>query len=312
MPAEAPTGWSSRRPTPPPPVSSTEIIALSTATGTSLTVEVRDPPRARATAILLHSSLASRRIWSSPSSDGFAAVLAEHGVRTLALDFRGHGESGVSASRGGSWSFDDLARHDLPALCHAARERWPRDRLTLVGHSLGGQVALAAVATGVAEADAIAVIATNVWLPSEEPNLLLRAKKAAVTRLMRTITRARGYFPARALGVGSDDEAAAYVEGWTSNWARDRWMSDDLAVDYFEVMEKIRCPVLAITSLADRLLCTPQCAFRFIGRASRASVRFEMIRRSDQGAAPPPDHMEIVTARRAVSTWHDVAGFCTG
>jgi predicted alpha/beta hydrolase len=229
----------------------------------------------------------------------------------LALDFRGHGESGLSASRGGSWTFDDLARDDLPALCHAARERWPRDRLTLVGHSLGGQVALAAVATGIAEADAIAVIATNVWLPSEEPNLLLRAKKAGVTRLMRTITRARGYFPARALGAGSDDESAAYIEGWTSNWASDRWMSDDLAVDYFEAMAKLRCPVLAITSLADHLLCTPPCAFRFIRRASRASVRFEMIRRSDH-EGPPPDHMEIVTTRRAVSTWHDVAGFCAG
>jgi predicted alpha/beta hydrolase len=312
MPALAPTGWSSRRPTPPPQASPTEIIALTTQAGTALTVEVRDPPRARATAILLHSSLASRRIWSSANSDGFAAVLADHGVRTLALDFRGHGESGVSASRGGSWTFDDLARHDLPALCHAARERWPRDRLTLVGHSLGGQVALAAVGTGVAEADAIAVIATNVWLPSEEPNLLLRAKKAALTRLMRTITRTRGYFPARALGAGSDDEAAAYVEGWTSNWARDQWMSDDLAVDYFEAMERVSCPVLAITSLADRLLCTPQCAFRFIGRASRASVRFEMIRRADQQGTPLPDHMEIVTTRRAVSFWHDVAGFCTG
>jgi predicted alpha/beta hydrolase len=312
MPAEAPTGWSSRRPTPPPPASATEIIALSTASGTSLAVEVRCPPRARATAILLHSSMASRRTWGPAKDDGFAAVLAEHGVRSLSLDFRGHGESGVPAARGGNWTFDDLVRHDLPALCRAARERWPRERLTLVGHSLGGQVALAALATEVAEADAIAVIATNVWLPSEEPNLFLRAKKAAVMRGMRSITRARGSFPARALRLGSDDEAAAYMAGWTSNWDRDRWMNDDCTVDYFDAMGRLRCPILAITSFADQLLCTPSCAFRFIGRASRANVRFEMIRRSDQAGAPLPDHMGIVTTRRAVSSWHDVADFCVG
>jgi predicted alpha/beta hydrolase len=312
MPAEVPSGWSSRRPTPPPRAPATEIILLTTASGTSLAVEVRDPPHARATAILLHSSMASRRIWGSAKDDGFAAVLAGQGVRTLALDFRGHGESGVSASRGGKWTFDDLVRHDLPALCLAARERWPGDRLTLVGHSLGGQVALAALGTEVAEADAIAVIATNAWLPSEESNLFLRARKGTAMRTMRAVTRVRGYFPARALGIGSDDEASAYIEGWASNWERDRWTSDDLAIDYFAAMGRLRCPILAVASLADRVLCTPQCAFRFIGRAERAQVRFELIRRSDQDGASPPNHMEIVTTRSAVSSWHDIAGFCVG
>jgi predicted alpha/beta hydrolase len=302
-------GWSPRRSTPPPPPAASETITLTTASGTLLAVEVRDPPRARATAILLHSSMASRRIWSSRRESGFAATLAEHGIRTLALDFRGHGESGTRAARGGCWTFDDLAREDLPALSRAARERWPRDRLTLVGHSLGGQVALAAVATGHAEADAIAAIATNLWLPSEEPNPFLRARKASIVRLMRGVTRARGYFPARALGVGSDDECASYMEGWARHWDRDAWQSDDDNVDYFAALARIELPILAVASSGDRSLCTPQAAFRFIGRARRAMVRFELIRRSDDGA-PPPDHMEMVTTSRAASSWHDIAKFC--
>jgi len=203
-------------------------------------------------------------------------------------------------------------REDLPLLCRAARERWPRDRLTLVGHSLGGQVAIAALATGVADADAIAVMATNVWLPSEEPNLFLRAKKSGVVRTMRALTRVAGYFPARALGVGSDDEAAPYVEAWASNWEHDQWTSDDHAVDYFAAMAELRVPVLAITSLEDRFLCTPQAAFRFIQRAARAELRFQLIRRADDEAGAAPDHMEIVTTRRAVSSWRDTANFCLG
>jgi len=43
-----------------------EVIALST-TDVTLAIEVREPRRALATAILLHSSMASRRIWSSPA-----------------------------------------------------------------------------------------------------------------------------------------------------------------------------------------------------------------------------------------------------
>jgi len=256
--------------------------------------------------------MASRRIWNAPSDGGFAAVLAEHGVRTLALDFRGHGESGVPASRGGLWNFDDLVGDDLPALCRAARERWPRDRLTLVGHSLGGQVAIAATAMGLADADAVAVLATTVWLPGEEPNDFVRARKSAVVRTMRAITRARGYFPARALRVGSDDEAAPYVEGWTRNWDRDQWMSDDLSVDYHAAMARLRVPLLAVASVGDRFLCTPQAAFRFIRRASSANVRFELIRRSDEDSRTPPDHMAMITTRAAVSSWHDTANFCLG
>jgi pimeloyl-ACP methyl ester carboxylesterase len=184
--------------------------------------------------------------------------------------------------------------------------------LTVVGHSLGGQVAVAAVATGLADADALALLATNVLLPGDEPNEFLRARKAAAVRIMRTITRARGYFPARALRVGSDDEAAPYVEGWTRNWDRDQWMSDDFDVDYHAAMAHLHVPILSVASIGDRLYCTPQAAFRFIRRASSANVRFELIRRSDEVGRPPPDHMAIVTTRSAVSSWHDTANFCLG
>src|SRR6185503_13780407 len=155
----------------PPPASASEVVTLETTSRQALAVEIREPKGpVRGTAILLHSMMASRRMWNSPVEQGVAAVLNAHGLRTLALDFRGHGDSGPSASRGGRWSYDDLVREDVPVLCRAARERWPNARLTLVGHSLGGHVSLASVSTSSAEADAVAVLATNVWMPSQEPN----------------------------------------------------------------------------------------------------------------------------------------------
>src|SRR5262249_21479178 len=155
------------------------------------------------------------------------------------------------ASKGGTWKYDDLVTEDVPALCNAARERWPNDKVTLVGHSLGGHASIAAVATSRVQPDAIAVLATNVWLPSEEPNPVLLAKKAATVRICEVATRARGFFPARALRFGSDDESASFMSNWTGWWRRDRWTSDDGLVDYMDAMPALRVPLLSIGSLGD-------------------------------------------------------------
>jgi predicted alpha/beta hydrolase len=237
------------------------------------------------------------------------AALNEAGLRTLALDFRGHGDSGPNASRGGKWSYDDLVREDVPALCHAVRERWPGDRLTLVGHSLGGHVSLASVSSSLVEPDAMVVLATNIWLRSEEPNPILYAKKAAMVRFCEVATRARGFFPARAFGLGSDDEAAGLTYGWTGWWNRDRWTSDDESVDYLSTMSRIRIPILAIASAGDRYLCTAAGAARFIKRAPAGNTTFEVVRRSDTGDTAP-DHMQLVTTRAAASVWPRIAAFC--
>jgi predicted alpha/beta hydrolase len=301
-----------RRRTPPPPAAPCEVITLKTASGWSLAVEVREPAGpARGTAILLHSSMASRRIWNTPREKGFASLLNDCGLRTLALDFRGHGESGPHAARGGTWKYDDLVTEDVPALCHAARERWPSDRVTLVGHSLGGHASIAAVATSLAEPDAIAVLATNVWLPSEEPNPVLAAKKATIVRICEAATRARGFFPARALRFGSDDESAGFMQNWTGWWRRDRWTSDDGRVDYMQAMSMLRVPLLSIGSLGDDSFCTPSAAVRFVKRAPAATTTFELVRRADDGGLPP-DHMQLVTTRAAASAWQKVADFCKG
>jgi predicted alpha/beta hydrolase len=300
-----------RRTTVPPPAPG-ETIALATSSGRSLAVEMREPRGAAlGTVVLLHSLMASRRVWNSPREQGVVSVLNEAGLRTLALDFRGHGESGPGASKGDEWTYEDLVREDVPAICSAARERWPNDRLTVVGHSLGGHVALAAVSAGEVSPDRLIVLATNIWMRREEPNPLLYATKASISRFCDVTSRARGYFPARALGIGSDDESAAIMVTARSWWNHSRWTNDDQSVDYVAAMGRIRIPILSIASSGDRYLCTASCAARFIKHAPASRVTFEVVRRSDNGK-PAPDHMQLVTTRDAASLWPRLAAFCKG
>jgi predicted alpha/beta hydrolase len=298
----------SQRPQSRPPHYAIETVTLTTASGCSLSVECRHPPStARGTVILLHSLMTSRRVWNSPRDQGVSATLNDAGLRTLALDFRGHGASRPSASEGAAYGYDDLVREDIPALCEAARQRWPSDRLSIVGHSLGGHSALAAIGTATCEVDALVVLGTDVWRPSAEPHPLLRAKKAALVQTCRLITRARGYFPARSLRFGSDDESAGMMRSWIDWWDRDRWISRDERVDYLAGLSTIKIPVLAIASQGDELYAPPANAARLMRAV--AGAQLEVIRHADDGGAAP-DHMPMITTRAAASWWHRIAAFC--
>jgi pimeloyl-ACP methyl ester carboxylesterase len=79
--------------------------------------------------LLLHGFGNSARIW-----DDFAPAVAPH-YRTLAIDLRGHGDSARDPE--GRYDHLSMAR-DVEVVC----ERLGIARLVLVGHSLGGRVAL--------------------------------------------------------------------------------------------------------------------------------------------------------------------------
>jgi hypothetical protein len=167
------------------------------------------------------------------------------------------------------------------------------------------------VAIGACAPDALVALATNVWLPSDELHPILRAKKTAFVQSWRLLARAVGHFPARALGIGSDDEALPIVESWTRWWLENRWTSEGGRVDYGATMHRVTIPALGIASLGDRWLCTPACAGRFFKRLGSTDAMFDLVRRADDGG-PAPDHMELVTTRAAVSAWRRVALFCAG
>jgi pimeloyl-ACP methyl ester carboxylesterase len=78
--------------------------------------------------LLLHGFGNEAHIW-----DDFAPVVAPH-YRTLALDHRGHGDSGWDAA--GRYDLDSLVRDVEAVIAELGIER-----LVVIGHSLGGRVA---------------------------------------------------------------------------------------------------------------------------------------------------------------------------
>ncbi len=289
-----------RRSEPPAGDEGIESIEVHTTDGFPLRATVREPKRGvkfRGVAVLAHAMFARRSEWGKA---GFARSLSDRGWRTIAFDFRGHGDSGKGAATGADWTYDDLALRDLPAVTLGARARAKGKKVIVVGHSLGGHVAMAAQASGAIDVDGVALLASNVWLPETEASPVRRMAKLALGRAIEATRARRGFFPARALRLGSDDESSSYMKAlWRI--VRGFWGSEDGRVDYWDAMRSVRLPLYALASDGDAINAHVDCAARFALRAAGV-VTFDRIRASDDGGKPP-GHMEIVTTAASVSAW---------
>jgi pimeloyl-ACP methyl ester carboxylesterase len=241
------------------------------------------------------------RYFGARREGSFAHALAAAGHDVLVADFRGHGRSVPPRAGAGDWSFDDLGGLDLPAIVgEAARASGcaPED-LAILGHSLGGLVATAALGTGRAPSPRALILAsTAVWLPGSGGPLHRRALMA----IYRAAAAALGRAPIRAVGAGTADEAAAYVAQLTG-WSRaGRWTSLR-GVDYLASLDRIAVPVLPIVGDGD-WMCTPHDAIGFAARIPTAAP-VRIVGRW-HGDAIDPDHFELFTRAALRPLWEEL------
>ena len=277
-----------------------EQVLVETRDGTMLRADVWDRADARATLVLAHAMMASRRTFVRGEHGGLAGFLHRRGWRVVTFDFRGHGESGTPAARGGDWSYDDLVRDDFPTIVAALRERLGGP-IVPVGHSLGGHVALAAQGLGALDADAIVLLAANVWLPFLEPSFRKRIAKHVVLEAAARIGERLGHVPIRRLGVGSDDEARGYFQAFARWWRSSRWTSDDGRDDYVRALGEVRCPVLAMACAGDRFAAPPDHARAFAELVGTTDRTFEAL--DERRLGYRGGHMELVTDERSAPAW---------
>lgn len=282
----------------------TEELYATTVDGVGLAIDrVPATCERRGAVVCLHAMMTDGRYFGARRADSFAHVLAGAGLDVYVADFRGHGRSRPPTAGRDDWSFDDLVELDVPAILIAAARasHCALADLTLLGHSLGGLAAIAALGTHrVPPVKRLLLASTAVWLHGPHGPLRRRALMAAY----RHATTVLGRAPIRALRLGHADEPVTYVRqltGWTRSM---RWTSLR-GVDYLAAASHVTTPTVPFVGAGD-WMCTPADATSFAGHIHGASP-VRIVGRS-YGDALDPDHFTLFTRAELRPLWRELVG----
>ena len=190
-----------------------EALRLLAADGYPLAADLFAPAGAPRATALVAPAMGVRRGFYVP----LARYLAEAGILSLSLDYRGMGDSRPASLRGFPARLRDWGERDLAAGVGELSRRAPRVPLLWVGHSVGGQL-LGLLPEAPVRA-AVFLGSQSGW--SGHWSGFSRAVMAALWwGVIRASTAVAGYLPMRALGQGEDVPAGVARE-WAS-WGRHR------------------------------------------------------------------------------------------
>lgn len=208
----------------------------------------------------------------------FLSQLASAGFHVHGLELRGMTQSSITNVRRTDFGYQHMLTLDIPAALAAL----PAEPVALIGHSLGGQLALLYAAMNPAFAvPAVAIASGSSFhgtVASRRGRRIRRRQIAAVPHLVRIL----GYFPGHRLGFGGRQPKSVMLD----------WALEGQTGRYAESLESglgaVRSPVLSITLEGDRLI-TEAAAAHLRERLTSAPVSTTRLPVSEN-AGEPFDH----------------------
>jgi predicted alpha/beta hydrolase len=174
----------------------------------------------------------------------FAQYLAQHGFAVVTYDYRGIGDSRPENLRGFNARMRDWGELDQPAVVDHARAWQPNVPLSIVGHSVGGQIF--GLLREPQRVSRVLMVAAqhNYWR-------LWRLQERYVlwalwTVLMPSASHAFGYFPSSAFGLGEALPKGVALD-W-AHWCRSRGaLVQAIGGDTAERFKQYRGPILSLS-----------------------------------------------------------------
>lgn len=142
-------------------------------------------------------------------------ALADLGHAVFRIDLRGFGSSSERASLGHDWGYRELIEIDLPLALEHLRLRHPGKPVAVLGHSLGGQLAVQAAAGGHWQPDALMLVAAgSAWLQAWSG--LARWRYRLLILAVQLSLWCLPWYPGSMIGFGGD-QPRRFMRDWLRN-----------------------------------------------------------------------------------------------
>lgn len=224
-----------------------------------------------------------------------AQALAECGIAMAIHEWRGIGSSDLRAGRRHDWGYRQLLEDDVPAGIAALRSRLPHERLTLGGHSLGGQIASLYAGLHPDEALGLLLVASGApyWRQFPQRRLLWLAYVLAPW-----LARLCGHLPGRRIGFGGN-EARQLIDDWARTGRTGRYAAAGMAVDVEACLGRLELPILALR-MRDDWLVPPASLDWLLGKMPR-SGHTQQVLAADELGTGKADHFSWMKAPETVA-----------
>ena len=205
--------------------------------------------------LMVHGSIENGRIFYNQKGKGLGCFLARQGMQVYVLDLRGRGLSTPKIARGHLHGQLESIREDIPQAMEFISQR--HSRFCTVGHSWGGVLLMACLIRQPQWLDKVnrqVFFGTKRTIRVHNPERWLKLD-LIWRNLAPLVARAKGYLPARQLGIGADNETRQMLKD-TNLWVRSNsWHDPDDGFDYQRAALSMKLPpTWFVTGVADYAL----------------------------------------------------------
>ncbi|WP_227997334.1 alpha/beta hydrolase family protein [Nocardia australiensis] len=186
----------------------------------------------------------------------FADGLAARGFDVAIGELRGQGDSRPRPSSASNYGYHELVSVDFPAIFQVVRDRFPESTPYLLGHSMGGQLAVLYASRIRGRLGGLILIASGTpyyrgFRGLSGPGMLMGTAAISVAANLA------GFWPGDRVTVGGFGRQSKVL---VSDWARlsrtGRFVPFGADIDYEERIARLKLPVLSITMTDDDIAPT--------------------------------------------------------
>ncbi len=200
-----------------------------------------------------------------------AHSLAKEGFIVVTADLRGIGSSSVRASKQNNFGYFEMIHYDWSAIIKAVKNKFPKNKMFILGHSLGGQLSSLYLShqKDCEISGLILVTVNSVYYKGYGfPDGL---KVLVGTNLAYLISLFVGYFPGRTFGFGGI-EAKSVIRDWSRQGRTGLYEILNSSLNYETLLAKLALPVISFSFEGD-FFAPSGAAQHLVGKMKKANVK---------------------------------------